>query len=202
MHTEHYFSLTELQFEAKEDAPGTISGYFHKWNTLSHDRGGYRVVFRRGAFENLGNQEADIQAYRDHNRDIYLGRTANATLRLSEDEIGGRFDLDLPDTSDGRDTHALIKRKDLVGMSFGYIPDKYQWMKTEEDTIQEHFSGTLVEVSVVFRPAFVNTNVQLNSMSALGEPSPETLKSLQDFLGTPRRNFADRELQLAKFSVR
>ncbi|PQO28092.1 HK97 family phage prohead protease [Blastopirellula marina] len=195
---EHFFSTTELTTEAKDNSPGTISGYFHKWNTLSHDRGGYRVVFRKGSFSNI--TDGDIKAYRDHDYNIYLGRTANTTLRLSEDDVGTPFSLDLPDTTHGRDTAALIEREDIVGMSFGYVPDKYRWKRETQGPVQEHFSGTLVEVSLVFSPAFPNTNVQKNHLYSLNEPNPEFLESLQEFLGTPNRNFAFRTLQLMKIS--
>jgi phage head maturation protease len=43
---------------------------------------------------------------------------------LSEDTRGLAFDLDVPDTTHGRDVLALAERGDLGGMSFGFIVGK------------------------------------------------------------------------------
>lgn len=194
---ERYFSSAELQAEPKDDSPGTLSGYVTKWNILSHDRGGYRDLFRAGAFANL-TADHDVHAYRDHDSTIYLGRTTNGTLRLESTEAGLLFSLDLPDTQDGRDTAALVRRGDFGGMSFGYLPSEYQWRKQDNGPVREHLSGQLVEISVVFSPAFPKTSVELN---ALDEPAPEILLSLQQWLGTPRRNSANRRLRIAEIEA-
>ena len=189
------FLPSDLKTEAKDNSPGTLSGYVTKWNTLSHDRGGYRVVFRPDAFANLADESSDIRALRDHEEGIYLGRTSNNSLCLSTDQIGLRFSLDLPDTQDGRDTAVLARRGDFGGMSFGYLPDRFGWKNEQQGPILEHLSGHLVEVSVVFSPAFPRTSVELN---ALDEPNPEVLESLKQFLGTPRKNIAEKKLWLAE----
>lgn len=72
--------------------------------------------------------------------------------------------------------------------------DTFAWKSEDQGTIQEHTAGTLVEVSVVYQPAFLFTSVELNS---LGEPSPEVLASLKAWRGTPNRNRAQRILALA-----
>ncbi len=191
---EQFFLPAEVTTEPTENSPGRLSGYATKWNILSHDRGGFRDVFRPGAFANLFGDSFNVKAYRDH--DIYLGRTSNGSLRLEPDAIGLKFSLDLPDTQHGRDTAALMVRGDFEGMSFGYIPDQYKWKTEDKGTIREHLSGNLIEISVVFDPAFPRTSVELN---ALNEPRPEVLASLQQWLGTPKRNFANRVLKLAEF---
>jgi uncharacterized protein len=195
---ERYFSHAELKTEAKDDSPGTLSGYVTKWNILSHDRGGYRDLFRENAFANLSEDGSDVHAYRDHDTTVYLGRTTNGTLRLVPDEIGLKFSLDLPDTQDGRDTAALVRRGDFGGMSFGYLANEYQWRKQDNGPVREHLSGQLVEISVVFSPAFPKTSVELN---ALDEPNPEVLVSLNQWLGTPRRNSAARRIKLAEIEM-
>jgi uncharacterized protein len=169
-----------------------LTGYVTRWNVLSGDRGGYRDVFRPGAFGDIERQ--DVLAFLDHNDQQYLGRLKNGSLSLATDAQGLRFSLELPDTTLGRDVAALVRRGDLSGMSFGYLPDKYAWKSEEQGTIREHTAGTLVEVSVVYQPAFPFTSVELNRLQ---EPSPEVLQSLRDFLGTPNRNKARRILELA-----
>lgn len=197
---ERYFTTTQIGFDQAEDSksPGRLTGYVTRWNTLSHDRGGYKDVFRPDAFANLLDSETDVKAYQDHNYSIYLGRTSNHSLKLSMDSEGVRFSLDLPDTQHGRDTAALMSRNDFNGMSFGYLPEKFQLVRTDEGIVREHISGTLVEVSVVFDPAFESSSVELN---ALDESSEEVLQQIREFLGTPKLNVAKRKLQLASIDT-
>ncbi|WP_254068379.1 HK97 family phage prohead protease [Brevibacillus sp. 7WMA2] len=55
-----------------------------------------------GAFtRSLG--ENTIKALWNHRTDYVLGSTKNQTLRLSEDDIGLRFELDLPNNTWGKD---------------------------------------------------------------------------------------------------
>jgi hypothetical protein len=199
MMIERYYSPAELKAESKEGSPGTLSGYVTKWNLLSSDRGGYRDLFRAGVFVNLTEENHDVKAYRDHDDSVYLGRTANSTLKLKTDDVGLLFSLELPDTQDGRDTAALMKRGDFGGMSFGYLPGEFEWKKKEHGPVREHISGQLFEISVVFSPAFPKTSVELN---ALNEPNPEVLQSLNQWLGTPKRNSALRKIKFAEIELK
>lgn len=196
MKKEIYFSASVIEHTPSDGSPGTLTGYVTKYGQLSDDRGGYFEMFSPTAFSNLKEENYSVKALRDHS-DIYLGRTDNGTLTLSQDEIGLKFSLQLPDTQDGRDTAALVARKDLSGMSFGYVPKKAELKKDENgQRIRLHTSGTLVEVSVVYDPAFKNTSVELHSLT---EPNPQVLEEFKKLEGTPNRNYAERELQLARF---
>lgn len=182
---EKYFSSAIITSSAKDGSPGRLSGYVTKWNTISSDRGGYRDRFSKTSFANLGDKTSNVLAYRDHDYNIYLGQLFNGSLTLTADDVGLLFDLDLPDTTDGRDTAALVARKDLVGMSFGYEPEpnSWDWDDSDEYHVRDHLRGRLVEVSVVFDPAFQGTSVDLHSIS---ESSPEALKSLEEYLNSQK----------------
>ena len=56
-----------------------------------------------------------MRALFNHERGALLGRTCSGTLRLSEDGTGLRYEIDLPDTTVGRDVAALLERGDLTG---------------------------------------------------------------------------------------
>lgn len=73
-----------------------------------------------GAFSSHLASGMDTLALVDHDPSRLLARTRSNTLRLSQDSRGLAFDLDLPDTSEGRDILALAERGDLGGMSFGF----------------------------------------------------------------------------------
>jgi len=83
-----------------------------------------REVVRRGAFARAVREGQDVIANQDHEDSWMLGRTASGTLRLREDDVGLAVEIDLPDTALGRDVAELVRRRDLAGMSFAFIPAK------------------------------------------------------------------------------
>lgn len=112
-----------------------------------------------GAFAASLRSGADILALADHDPRSVLARTRSGTLRLSEDSHGLAFDLDIPDTSHGRDILTLAERGDLGGMSFGFAVPKggEKW----EGSRRELRNVDLREVSVVSaHPAYEGTVVQ------------------------------------------
>lgn len=115
-----------------------------------------------GAFARSLSGGKDILALVDHDAGKVLARTKSGTLRLSEDDRGLRFEIDVPDTTTGRDILALAARSDLGGMSFGFSvdPDGEEW-RGERRSLR---SVTLHEVSVVQSfPAYSGTSVSARS---------------------------------------
>lgn len=122
----------------------------------------FREVIRRGAFAASIASGKDVLALVDHDPSRVLARTKSGTLRLSEDERGLRFEIDVPDTTAGRDVLALAARGDLGGMSFGFtVADGgEQWSGDK----RELRAVTLHEISVVqSHAAYDGTVVQARS---------------------------------------
>jgi HK97 family phage prohead protease len=80
-----------------------------------------------GAFAQTLASATDVLALVDHDASRVLARTRSKTLRLNEDSRGLQFDLDVPDTSYGRDVLELVTRGDAGGMSFGFIVRDERW---------------------------------------------------------------------------
>jgi HK97 family phage prohead protease len=126
---------------------------------------GFTEVIRRGAFrDSLPGR--DILALADHDPKRVLGRTKSGTLRLWEDETGLRYEIAVPDTTEGRDILALAERGDLGGMSFGFtVPEggqRWAGAKTRELVKVE-----LHEISVVRAwPAYGGTTVEARAKVA------------------------------------
>jgi HK97 family phage prohead protease len=51
-----------------------------------------------------------------------LGRNKSGTLRLSVDGIGLRYEIDPPDTQAARDLIESLRRGDVSGSSFAFLP--------------------------------------------------------------------------------
>ena len=118
----------------------------------------FTEVIRPGAFA-ASLKGRDILALVDHDPARLLARTKSGTLRLEEDSKGLRFELDLPDTTEGRDLLALAERGDIGGMSFGFTVQKggENWNGKR----RELRAVTLHEISVVHAwPAYQGTSVE------------------------------------------
>lgn len=122
-------------------------------------------TIRPGAFAaSIGRR--DVLALVDHDFSRVLARTRSGTLRLAEDSTGLAFDLDVPDTTAGRDVLALAERGDLGGMSFAFKV-RPNGERREGDK-RELTAVDLWEVSVVQSfPAYEGTSVSARSFGAV-----------------------------------
>lgn len=119
----------------------------------------FTEVILPGAFSATLGEGRDVLALADHDPARVLARTKSGTLRLSEDTRGLAFDMDVPNTSAGRDMLELAERGDLGGMSFGFsaTKDGERWQGDR----RELRAVTLHEISVVSAfPAYEGTIVQ------------------------------------------
>lgn len=145
------------------NSPGTVAGYAAVFNS-SADIGGYwQEVIAPGAFS-ATLRDDDVLAYSAHDSARILGRTSSGTLRMIEDDQGLAVEIDLPDTTDGRDVAELVRRGDLKGMSFGFVVTKEQWDETVTPPVRTIQQVELIEVSAVGRPAYGDTTLGLRSL--------------------------------------
>lgn len=157
-------ALVDLEIRAAEEGKRkTLVGYACVFNATA-DIGGYWIErFAPGAFkDSLG--ERDVLALYSHDRARVIGRSGAGTLRLEEDGKGLRVEIDLPDTSDGRDVEVLVERGDVAGMSMGFVTRKEAWDETTEPPNRTIEKCDLYEVSVLPDPAYPDTEVGLRSL--------------------------------------
>lgn len=146
----------------------TAAGYAALFN-VETDIGGYWTeVIANGAFTK-SLQERDILALHSHDTGRVVGRTGAGTLTLSEDATGLAFSNDLPDTSDGRDLAVQIERKDIAGMSFGFVTRKQEWDETIDPPKRTIIEADLREITYTALPAYPDTSVGLRSLEQLRE---------------------------------
>jgi len=133
---------------------------------LEADLGTFRERIAPGAFAASLAGGGDILALVDHDPSSLLARTRTGTLRLSEDRRGLAFELDVPDTTLGRDITALAERGDLGGGSFGFLvaPGGERW----QGNLRTLTAVDLREISVVHAwPAYEATSVAARSRPAV-----------------------------------
>jgi HK97 family phage prohead protease len=146
-------------------SPGKLSGYAAVFDSPT-DLGEFEETVRPGAFTRaLAERGASILALYDHEHRSVLGRTGAGTLRLREDSRGLAFDLDLPDTSLGRDLAVLVQRGDVAGCSFAFrcYPEGDAWGARHARVTRELRAVELHEITITPTPAYSDTTVALRS---------------------------------------
>lgn len=144
----------------------TITGYAVVWGAISTPLGGFVEVIRKGAFTQT-IRAGDPRALWNHNADFPLGRKSSGTLTLEEDAKGLKVTITPPDTSYARDLIASIERRDVSGMSFGFVVVKDAWLRAGPDglPLREVLEVKLLEISPCTMPAYPQTEVYVRAMA-------------------------------------
>lgn len=156
----------------------TIAGYAAVFNSEADIGGFFREVIKPGAFAD-SLKSADVRALVDHNSGRVIGRSKAGTLRLTEDERGLAVEIDLPDTTDGRDIGELVNRGDIDGMSFGFRVTHDEWDESVEPNLRTIHKIELHEVSAVTWPAYADTSLALRSRDKSKDETEEKRKQAQ-----------------------
>lgn len=152
---------TPAEEAAEGEWASTIAGYVIKWGDVSTDRGGYTVKIA----PNSVKFDPTTFALFHHNYEKVLGNTENKTLRLIPDNVGVRVEIDLPDTTAGRDTSELVEDQYIRGMSFSCYPETWETSEVGDKTEITLTSFRCDEVTVTAIPAFGDTSIEVVSES-------------------------------------
>ncbi len=160
----------DVELRVTDDDKPKINGYAAKFGKWSQDLGGFVEKIRKGAFDEA-LEKSDIRALKNHNSDLILGRNTSGTLRLDTNSVGLRFEVDVPDTTTGRDTVEEIRRGDLSGCSFAFTVLEDDWKYPEAGPIERTIVkvGELFDVGPVTYPAYPDTTVSARSMDKVKE---------------------------------
>jgi HK97 family phage prohead protease len=155
-----------LEIRTEEDSQTSkIVGYAAKFNQWSSDLGGFIERIAPTAFDKA--DMSDVRGLIDHDPSRILGRTTSGTLKVSVDEIGLRYEIDMPNTSYARDLMESMKRGDINQSSFAFRvnydnPEAEEWRFNDQTGVYERtineFSG-IFDVSPVTYPAYPSTEV-------------------------------------------
>lgn len=168
MNVERRYTTGEIEFRAarKPGSPGTMRGYALKYGTLSQNLGGFVETVARGAVDKSLGDGLDVLARYNHDDNMLLGRTASGTVRLSSDDTGLAYEVDLPDTQAGRDLATLAARGDVYQSSFAFYTITDSWGATEQGfPLRTLEAVRLVDVAPVNTPAYLDTSSGLRSLA-------------------------------------
>ncbi|MGE7828972.1 HK97 family phage prohead protease [Paenibacillus sp. NPDC093718] len=169
----------DFEVRALEDGTKTVTGYVVKFNMRSHlIYGEFYEKVAQGAFAKA-LEENTVKALWNHRSDFVLGSSKNQTLRLIEDEIGLRFELDLPNNTWGNDAFESIHRGDVDGVSFGFTvrEDSWQYIKDEDVYERTLLNVDLKEISPTPFPAYPDSEIGKRSLE--GIPDTKEVRQMQ-----------------------
>lgn len=147
-------------------APRRLSGYAAVYGAWSSDLGGFVERVAPGAFDASLATAEHVTALWEHEGRHVLGRVGSGTLRLASDAIGLSFEVDLPDTTAGRDLAVLVGRRDVAGASFAFrVRDGGERWSFDQGQARRTLSNVdLREVTITALPAYPDTVVALRSL--------------------------------------
>jgi uncharacterized protein len=163
-------SVAEFRAETLEGGARKLSGYaaiFNSETTIHTSFGSFREVIRPGAFTRSLLEGQDVVAWYQHGEGgpLPLGRTKAGTLRLSQDNRGLAFELDMPDTSAARDLAVSVQRGDVREASFAFEPaaEGGERWTNGDPSLRELLDLNVFDIAPVVFPAYPSTSVGLRS---------------------------------------
>ncbi len=146
----------------------TLVGYGAVFGKPSQDLGGFTEVIEPEAFNRTLGHGGDVLCCVNHDPNQLLGRSMSGTLKLSVDDVGVRYEVQVPDTSVGRDALAMAERGDLFGSSFSFAvkASGERWENVDGRNVRYLTEVALYELGPVVSPAYLDTTVAARSMAS------------------------------------
>jgi len=140
----------------KKEGRDVVVGHAAVFNSLSEDLGGFREKIMPNAFDDV--LDNDVRAYFNHDPNYLLGRVSAGTLRLAVDDKGLKYELDIPNTTAGRDLKENLKNGNITQSSFAFTlgKDGDSWERSEDGSDLRIINKVdrLYDVSPVSLPAY------------------------------------------------
>jgi len=160
---ERRFFDTTVEFEARaEGESNVIVGYGAVFNSNSQDLGGFVERIEPGAFDEV--LDDDVYGLLNHNTDKILGRNKR-NLKLSVDDKGLKYRIELPDTATAKEVRTLIKDGIIDKSSFAFKVKEQRWEHRKGELSVRTITKfkRLFDVSPVAGPAYLDTSVSVRS---------------------------------------
>ncbi|MGO1048795.1 HK97 family phage prohead protease [Crossiella sp. CA198] len=165
MTPEHRTLTLPVEHRQAQDATGTtMTGYAWVYGQWSRDLGGF--VEQIAPDVRYEPHHGDVLALANHDRNLVLGRLSSGTLRLVPDARGMRYEVDMPDTTAGRDWAELLRRGDIAGSSFTFFADEDEWEERDGLVRRTLTRITVVDIGPVTVPAYPQAEAAMRSLEA------------------------------------
>jgi uncharacterized protein len=171
---ERRYAPTEFEVRQQPTGSAVITGHAAVFNRYSRNLGGFMEQIDPAAFDKTLSDDPDVRALINHDPTHLLGRTRSGTLRLSKDNIGLHYEVDVPDRSDARDLLVSMERGDITQSSFAFFMVDDEWGQTDSEfPLRTVTSASLHngDVSPVTYPAYedADSGVADRALKSLAE---------------------------------
>ena len=150
------FKCPELRVD-DVDGKTRISGLAVPYNAPSEDLGGFREIFKPGAFKDSLAGADDIFADVDHDGTKRIGRRSAGSVEFKDGRDGLRVTITPPDTTAGRDAVEEVRSGLLDGMSICFCGAEDSYKGKGDSIIREIGKATLRAVTLTSYPAYRQT---------------------------------------------
>lgn len=155
--TDHEFRSVVEPVEFRSNAGALIAaGVAMRYDAKSKPLAGqFREQFRPGSMAKT-IREQDVRSHLEH-FGPYLARSGAGSLRLTDSRSELAYEIDLPDTSAGRDAAALLERGDVKGSSIGFraLPKGDEWTVDDDGlALRTVTEARLSYVDLTVAPAY------------------------------------------------
>ena len=166
--------LAPVRVEKREDGSQSIVGYgavFYNADDPGTEYWLWSDVVERiaaTAFDRAINEKHDARGLFNHDPDNLLGRVANATMAISKDAKGMRYEIQVdPQDPDHQRVLRKIERGDLTGSSFAFYATTVTWREETKDgkttDVRVIEDLELVDTGPVTFPAYESTTAGVRS---------------------------------------
>ncbi len=193
------FKVDRIEVRAGENGAKTLRGHAAVFNSDSEPMYGFVERIKPGCFSRAIGED-DVRALFNHDANFVLGRNTAKTLRLSEDDKGLAFEVDLPDTQAARDLVTLIERGDISGCSFSFrtLKDEWEYSESGGTTLRTLLDVELFDVGPVTFPAYPATDVSVRSMEEVAAEGRRVLEARKAPPAGVPNSVRRRQLELAE----
>lgn len=194
MKTENRAFSFEIRADENEQHGHFLSGKPIVYNQVT-DLGWYDEVIAPGALDNTDLKDVRFLIGHDSTM-VPLARSRNNNenstmqMRVVEDGMDIRVDLDIENNDDSRKLYSATKRGDISGMSFAFVVDGDSWDDIESDHPKRTIRSIkrVFEVSAVAFPAYEGTSLEARSADAAPDGARASLESARAALRQARES--------------
>lgn len=185
---EHRCLVEGLEIRTNDDGSKTLIGLAAPFMPKrSVDLGGFEEQIDPGAFTRTLKEGPDVVSLVGHDVRQPLARRSKETLRLKVTKEGLRFELDLPNTTRGKDMEVDVENGNVNGVSIGFNSREDSWREPDEKgglALRTLLDVDLHELSPTGFAAYPDTEIALRSLDGFREvvkkEQRDTLQGLKD----------------------
>lgn len=169
--------FTAIAVETRAQDAQKIGGYAAVFNRFSQNLGGFVEQVNPAFFnKSRGDGWPGVVARYNHDDNMLLGTISGRTLRLSIDEMGLVYEVDLPNSRG--DIGELVARGDVDKSSFAFVTFEDDWAVTDQGfPMRTLMSGKLIDVAPVNTPAYLDSTAGLRSLATKMSADIEEVRS-------------------------